>query len=127
MRAAASAAILFVCAIACPAAAETITIATVPSVPSASTFIAQDKGYFRDAGLDVRIETIDSLSKAVPFLAQNQIQVAQGGVSAGYFNAVAEGLPIIMALEAGSTPLYPPIPPPPALKDVVKQPRPLLA
>jgi NitT/TauT family transport system substrate-binding protein len=127
MRAAASAALLFVCALACPVASETITIATVPSVPSASTFIAEDKGYFREAGLDVRIETIDSLSKAVPFLAQNKIQAAQGGLSAGYFNAVAEGLPIIMALEAGSTPLYHQILLRPGLKDIVKQPRDLIA
>lgn len=30
-----------------------VTIASVPSVPSASTYLALDKGYFRDAGLDV--------------------------------------------------------------------------
>jgi NitT/TauT family transport system substrate-binding protein len=108
------------------AAGETITIATVPSVPSASTFIAADKGYFKAAGLDVAIETIDSLSKAIPFLAQNKIQLAQGGVSAGYFNAVAEGVPIIMALEGGSTPLYHQILLRPGLKDVVKGPRDLI-
>jgi NitT/TauT family transport system substrate-binding protein len=83
-----------------------ITIASVPSVPSASTYLALDKGYFRDAGLDVTIERIDSLSKAVAMVATNRIQVAQGGISAGFYNAVAQGLPIIMALEGGSTPLY---------------------
>lgn len=118
--------VLFVCLLARPLTAETITIATVPSVPSASTFLAQDKGYFKQAGLDVRIETIDSLSKAVPFLAQNQIQAAQGGLSAGYFNAVGEGLPIIMALDSGSTPLYHEIVLRPDLKEVVKSPRDLI-
>src|ERR1700692_4871884 len=83
-----------------------VSIALVPSVPSGSTFIAADKGYFSAAGLDVKIERIDSLSKAVAFVATNQVQVGQGGINAGYFNAVAEGLPIIMALESGSTPLY---------------------
>jgi NitT/TauT family transport system substrate-binding protein len=126
MRPAASAALLLACLLANAGAADTIVIATVPSVPSASTFIAEDKGYFRAAGLDVRIETIDSLSKAVPFLAQNKIQAAQGGLSAGYFNAVAEGLPIIMALESGSTPLYHQILLRPALKEVVKEPRDLI-
>jgi NitT/TauT family transport system substrate-binding protein len=92
-----------------PASAQSrvpLTIATVPSVPSASTHLALDKGYFRDAGLDVTVERIDSLSKALAFVATNRIQVAQGGISAGYFNAVAQGLPIVMALEGGSTPLY---------------------
>lgn len=83
-----------------------ITIASVPSVPSASTYLALDKGYFRAAGLDVTVERIDSLSKAVAMVATNRIQVAQGGINAGLYNAVGKGLPIIMALEGGSNPLY---------------------
>jgi NitT/TauT family transport system substrate-binding protein len=99
-----------------------ITIASVPSVPSASTYLALDKGYFRDAGLDVTVERIDSLSKALALVATNRIQVAQGGISAGYFNAVAKGLPVIMALEGGSTPLYHQILVHPDLKDKIKAP-----
>src|SRR6516162_8097563 len=57
-----------------PAAAQKITIAVVPSVPGGATYVALDKGYFRDAGLDVDIERIDSLGKAVAFLATNQVQ-----------------------------------------------------
>src|SRR6202035_2680487 len=59
-----------------------------------------------DAGLDVHIERIDSMGKAVAFLAANHVQVAQGGINAGIFNAIAQGLPVILALDGGSTPLY---------------------
>jgi NitT/TauT family transport system substrate-binding protein len=97
-----------------------LTIALVPSVPSGSTFIAAEKGYFSAAGLDVKIERIDSLSKAMAFVATNQVQVGQGGIIAGYFNGVAEGLPIVMALESGSTPLYHKILLRPQLKDQIK-------
>ena len=83
-----------------------VVISTVQSVPSAANYIALEKGYFRDAGVDVRIESIDSLSKAMAILATNQIQIAQGGINAGYFNAVGQGLPVIMAIESGSTPVY---------------------
>jgi NitT/TauT family transport system substrate-binding protein len=100
----------------------TVKIAVVPSIPSASTYLAVDKGYFRDAGLDVTVERIDSLSKAVAFLATGQVQVGQGGISAGFFNAVAEGLPLTMALEAGSTPLYHQILLRGDLKDKIKTP-----
>src|ERR1700760_966691 len=106
-----------------PASAQTratVSIALVPSVPSASTFIAADKGYFRDAGLDVKIERIDSLSKAVAFVATNQVQVGQGGINAGYFNGVAPGLPVVMALESGSTPLYHQVLLRPEMKDTIK-------
>ena len=53
-----------------------------------------------------RIERIDSLGKAVAFLATNQVQVAQGGINAGFYNSVAQGLPVALALESGSSPTY---------------------
>jgi NitT/TauT family transport system substrate-binding protein len=96
-------------AAALPAAAQpsvSITIGIVPTVPAASTYLAVDKGYFREAGIEAKIETVDSASKIIPFLAQNQVQVAQGGIAIGYFNAVADGLPLILTLEGGSSPLY---------------------
>src|SRR5579871_4339420 len=89
-----------------PATAEKITLAVVPSVPGGATYIALDKGYFRDAGLDVDIERIDSLGKAVAILATDQVQVAQGGINAGFYNSVAQGLPVALALESGSSPTY---------------------
>ena len=120
-----SSAALLVIALATTAPAQqrvAVKIAVVPSIPSASTFLALDKGYFRDAGLDVTIERIDSLSRAVAFLATNQVQVGQGGINAGFFNAVADGLPLMMALESGSTPLYHQIILRNDLKDTVKTP-----
>jgi len=89
-----------------PASAQKITVAVVPSVPGGATYIALDKGYFRDAGLDVDIDRIDSLGKAVAFLATNQVQMAKGGINAGFYNSVAQGLPVTLALESGSTPTY---------------------
>ena len=119
------AALFAACAFATSAAAQqraSVKIAVVPSIPSASTYLALDKGYFRDAGLDITIERIDSLSRAVAFLATGQVQVGQGGISAGFFNAVAEGLPLTIALEAGSTPLYHQIILRNDLKDTVRTP-----
>lgn len=87
-------------------AQQTVVISTVRSVPSASTYYALERGYFKEAGVDVRVESIDSLSKAMALLATNQIQIAQGGINAGYFNAVGQGLPVVLALESGSTPVY---------------------
>ena len=96
-----------VAALAPPARAQqpVVTIATVMSVPSIANFWAAEKGYFREAGVDVRVEVVDSLTKAVALLATNQIQLAQGGLNAGFFNAVGQGLPVVLALESGSTPI----------------------
>src|SRR5258706_1503652 len=95
--------------VAAAASAQTpvaITIGVVPSVPAASTYLALDKGYLKEAGVEAKIETIDSMSKVVPFLATGQIQIAQGGISVGYFNGLADGMPVTIALEGGSSPFY---------------------
>lgn len=91
------------------AAAEPLTpvvIGVVPSVPAAATWIAVEKGYFRDAGVDAKLETIDSASTAISLLATGRMQVVEGGLAAGYWNALARGLPVILALERGSSPVY---------------------
>jgi NitT/TauT family transport system substrate-binding protein len=108
--------------LAAPASAQKLTIAVVPSVPGGTTYVALDKGYFRDAGLDVEIERIDSLGKAVAFLATNQVQVAQGGINAGFYNSVAQGLPVALALESGSSPTYHNIIVRTELKDQIRSP-----
>jgi NitT/TauT family transport system substrate-binding protein len=98
---------LFGLALAGTAQAQTsITIGVVPSVPAASTYLAVEKGYFKELGVEAKIETIDSMSKVVPFLATGQIQIAQGGISVGYFNGLGEGMPVTIALEGGSSPFY---------------------
>jgi NitT/TauT family transport system substrate-binding protein len=106
-----------------PAAAQqrpSVKVVGVRSVPSASTYWALDKGYFRDAGFDVTVEQIDSLSKAIATIATNQMQVGQGGLNAGYFNSAATGLPLTMVLDSGSTPLYHKIILRPELKGKIK-------
>jgi NitT/TauT family transport system substrate-binding protein len=59
-----------------------VVIATVPTIASASTYIADAKGYLREAGIDAEIEKIQSVSTAMPLLASGRVQVAQGGFSA---------------------------------------------
>ena len=82
-----------------------VVIAAVPTIASTSTYIADAKGYLRDAGIDAEIQTIDSVSTAMALIASGKIQVAQGGLAASFWNGVAQNMPIVMAFEGGSTPL----------------------
>jgi len=91
-----------------PAAADDlskVTIGVAPVVPTASTYLALKKGYLREAGFDVTIESVDTAAKLLPFLASNRMQVAEGGIPVGFFNAVAQGQPVVLALDAGSSPI----------------------
>ena len=99
-----------------------VTLATPLAVSSVSTFLAKEKGYFREAGVEVKIEQIDSLTRVIALVATNRIQLAQGAINAGLFNAVGQGLPVIMTLGSGATPVYHNLVVRRALKDEIKTP-----
>jgi NitT/TauT family transport system substrate-binding protein len=104
------------------AALEPVAIGVNPSVSAGATYIALDKGYFRDAGLDVDVQIIESTSTSMALLATNRVQVIEGGIAAGYWNALAQHLPVVLAFERGSTPLYHELMLSPARKDAIKSP-----
>jgi NitT/TauT family transport system substrate-binding protein len=96
----------FAAAAQAPAAPQTIVIGVVPSVPAGATYLAVEKGYFKDAGIEVELQNIESSSTAMALLASNRMQVVEGGVAPNYWNALDSGLPVVMALERASSPLY---------------------
>ncbi|HTP81967.1 MAG TPA: ABC transporter substrate-binding protein [Alphaproteobacteria bacterium] len=104
------------------AALEPVAIGVNPSVSAGATYIALDKGYFREAGLDVDVQIIESTSTSMALLATNRVQVIEGGIAAGYWNALAQRLPVVLAFERGSTPLYHELMLSPARKDTIKTP-----
>ena len=67
-----------------------IGVGIAPVVPDASTFW-RSRGLSQEAGVTARLEG-RSAATLIPFLASNRVQVVQGGLSLGYFNAVAQGL-----------------------------------
>jgi NitT/TauT family transport system substrate-binding protein len=101
-------------------AEETIKIGVVRSVSNAALLIAQHKGYFKDAGMKVELEYLQSSSTGMASLAQGQLNIIAGGVSAGYFNALNKKLPIIITIDRVSTPNRHSLMIRPDLKDTVK-------
>jgi NitT/TauT family transport system substrate-binding protein len=85
-------------------AEETVRIVTAPSIGAAAMLIAKERGYFRDAGIKVEIDNADSSGSVLALLAQNRYDVLEGGISAGYFNALAKDLPITMVMSRATTP-----------------------
>ena len=88
-------------------AAEPITIhiAMARALSGVSTMAAIEKGYFREAGIEVVVDDLDSSANALFLLAQNKVQMVEGGVSAGYFNALEKGLPITIIADRATSPL----------------------
>src|SRR5215813_11415059 len=83
----------------------TVKVGTVRSISTATILWAVEKGYFKDYGIKVVTETLDTAANSIALLAQNQLQLVEGGISAGYFNALEKNLPITMVLDRVSSPL----------------------
>ena len=87
---------LAVCGFLAPttAAAQAITVGATSSTSDAPIFIADQKGYFRDEGLDVKVTNFRSAADMVAPLGAGQIEAGAGSASAGLYNAVARGIKI---------------------------------
>lgn len=69
-----------------------IRVGYVPVLVYSPLFVAQERGYFKDAGLDVKLLPIQGGSEAVVQLAAGNFDAAVGGAGAGVFNAAQQGV-----------------------------------
>src|SRR3954463_784935 len=72
----------------------TVRFGDLPATSNAAFYVAVDRGYFREEGLNVVFETFDSFERSIPALATNQLDAAGGGINAGVFSAIGRGLPL---------------------------------
>ena len=90
----------------CAARAEdTVRVGFVRSISNGAELIAQERGYFKEYGIKVEFEDIDTSANTLALLAQNQLQIVAGGIAAGYFNAIEKGLPVTIIADRVSTPI----------------------
>ena len=88
------------------ARAETdVRIALVRSISNGAELIALDRGYFKEYGLNVSIEDINTSANTIAMLATNRLQIVAGGIAAGYFNALDKSIPITIIGDRVSTPI----------------------
>jgi NitT/TauT family transport system substrate-binding protein len=104
------------------AAAEdtTIHVGAVRTISNGSTLFAEAHGYFKEAGIKLEFDDLSSSANAIALLAQNKLQIVEGGISAGYFNALEKGLPIVIVLSRVNSPLRHNLMLRPDLKDKIK-------
>ena len=84
----------------------TVKVGTVRSISTTTILWAAEKGYFKQYGIKVVPETLETAANSIALLAQNQLQLVEGGISAGYFNALEKNLPVTMVLDRVSSPIW---------------------
>lgn len=67
---------------------EKVTVGSAPALTAAGMFIAKEKGFFEEEGLDVDLSVFkQSTVEILPLLATNKLDVGACGYSAGILNA----------------------------------------
>jgi NitT/TauT family transport system substrate-binding protein len=98
----------------------TVKIGIVRSMANGPLLMAQEKGYFKEAGVNVQTELLQSSATGIASLAQGQLNIIAGGVSAGFFNAIEKNLPVIITVDRVTTPIGHNLMIRPDLKDTIK-------
>lgn len=77
-----------------PAELQVVHVGQVVLPIFAPLYVADAKGYFKDEGIKLDLQAVQSGSVAVPLAASGQLDVVVAGFSAGMFGAISTGLDI---------------------------------
>jgi NitT/TauT family transport system substrate-binding protein len=79
-----------------------VSYGNVEAISAAPLYLAQERGYFADMGLEVNVQPFTTGGDMIPVLANGQLDAGKGTLSAGLFNAIARNVPIKIVADAGS-------------------------
>jgi NitT/TauT family transport system substrate-binding protein len=97
-----AAALAFALAPAQSAQPENVNVGITDSATDVGFFIADKKGYFRDAGIAIHMTSFPSAAKMIAPLGSGELDTGGGTVSAGLYNAVDRGVQLRVVADKGS-------------------------
>lgn len=79
-----------------------IKVGVAPTTSSSAIFIAQEKGYFKEFGLNVEINSFKSSGASMTILiSKGELDVGGGNLTSGLWNAINQGLDIRLVADKG--------------------------
>ncbi|MFI5266149.1 MAG: ABC transporter substrate-binding protein [Chloroflexota bacterium] len=81
-----------------------ISTAHQGSIADIATYAALDRGYFAAAGVNPELQLFKTSGDEIPVLASGQLLIGAGGINAGLFNAIAQGIPMSIAADQNYDP-----------------------
>jgi NitT/TauT family transport system substrate-binding protein len=82
-------------------AVDKVAVGTGGSASDAPFYIAYDKGFFKDEGLDVDLIVLDSGAKVIAPLGTGELDVGSGALSVGFWNALIRGVKFRIVADRG--------------------------
>lgn len=84
-------------------AAEKVTVGVSPTTSTGGVFVALEKGFFKDEGLDVELQVFSSsTAPMLPLLAKGDLDVGGGVLTASLFDTSAGGVGLWLVADKGS-------------------------
>lgn len=84
------------------AASKKIKVGVSPVVTSSGLFLAFEKGYFKDEGLDIELVQMKSSGAQMTLLlSKGELDVGGGNLTAGLYKAIADGLNFKIVADKG--------------------------
>ncbi|HEY4200576.1 MAG TPA: ABC transporter substrate-binding protein [Devosiaceae bacterium] len=84
------------------AGAEVVNIGIPNVATDVGFFLADQEGYFKDEGIEVKFTPFPSAAGMIAPLGAGQLDVGGGAISAGFFNAVDRGINIRIVADKGA-------------------------
>jgi NitT/TauT family transport system substrate-binding protein len=78
-----------------------VSIGVLASTSDGGIFIAQDRGYFKQEGIELEFTRFQTLVEMVAPLTSGQLQVAAGGLAASVYNASDRGIALRIVADKG--------------------------
>src|SRR5262249_7310225 len=76
-----------------------VRVGLLASISDSGVYIGLERGYYRDQGLELSVETIPDPNTIVTLTSANQLDVGGSGVTANPFQAAARGIPVKMVAD----------------------------
>lgn len=78
-----------------------VSLAMLRLTSSAPLFIAMDKGYFKDEGIDIDAQWFDAAQPIAVATASSKVDVGATGITAGLYNMAAKGQKLYIVADKG--------------------------
>ena len=98
------AAVLLGAAMSASQAAEKLTVGVLKLASSGPVFLAQDLGFFREAGLDVEFKFFEAAQPVAVATVSGDVDLGVTGVTAGFYNLAGKGALKLIAGQAREEP-----------------------
>lgn len=82
-----------------PVRGQEVKVGILGILPEAGLYVAQEKGFFKEQGLEAKFERYRSQADQVPMLSGGHLDAGTGGLTAALFNAFAREIPLVTVAE----------------------------